>query len=177
MSHATLSHHRQQAPHAAKSALLCRTLRRHAAGVTIVTVPGPAGFTATSFCSVSLDPALISFCVATGASVAPAVCRAERFAVHLLGADNAPLADRFARSGVDRFAGMARLHEHDGLPILTSVPAWLSARVVARHPAGDHLLVIGEVDAGGVREHLPALVRHDGAYATPTKLAPPHIAA
>ena len=29
--------------------LLRRTLRRHAAGVTVITVPGPAGFTATSF--------------------------------------------------------------------------------------------------------------------------------
>lgn len=34
--------------------ILRRTLRRHAAGVTVITVPGPAGFTATSFTSVSL---------------------------------------------------------------------------------------------------------------------------
>ncbi|MEU3657907.1 flavin reductase family protein [Streptomyces sp. NPDC032161] len=173
MSHAPVTHHRYEAPHAAKSALLRRTLRRHAAGVTVITVPGPAGFTATSFSSVSLDPALISFCVAEGASVAAAVCRADRFAVHLLGADNAELAERFARSGVDRFAGMARLHEHDGLPVLTSVPAWLTARVVARYPAGDHTLVIGEVDAGGVRADTPALIRHNGDYATPAQLTPP----
>ncbi|GHH96456.1 flavin reductase family protein [Streptomyces capillispiralis] len=162
----------REGTHPTKAALLRRTLRRHAAGVTVITVPGPAGFTATSFCSVSLDPALISFCVAARASVAPAVERADRFAVHLLGSDDAGLADRFARSGTDRFAGTARLLEHDGLPILSAVPAWLSARIVARYPAGDHVLVIGEVDAGGIREEAPALIRHDGSYAAPTPLPP-----
>ncbi|MFG3552524.1 flavin reductase family protein [Streptomyces sp. NPDC047725] len=175
MSRATLTHHRHEVPHAATSALLRRTLRRHAAGVTVITVPGPAGFTATSFSSVSLDPALISFCVARGASVAAAVGRADRFAVHLLGADDAGLAERFARSGVDRFAGTASLHEQGGLPILTSVPAWLTARVVARYPTGDHTLVIGEVDAGGVRADTPALIRHNGDYATSAQLMPPRL--
>ncbi|MFI2411933.1 flavin reductase family protein [Streptomyces sp. NPDC018947] len=172
-----MTHHRRIVPPAAKSALLRRTLRRHAAGVTVITVPGPAGFTVTSFSSVSLDPALISFCVARGASVAAAVGRADRFAVHLLGAGDAGLADRFARRGVDRFAGLDRLHEQDGLPILTSVPAWLTAQVVARYPAGDHILVIGEVDAGGVRADAPALIRHNGGYATSAQLTPPISAA
>ncbi|MFK4189522.1 flavin reductase family protein [Streptomyces sparsogenes] len=156
--------------HPGKAALLRRTLRCHAAGVTIVTVPGPAGFTATSFCSVSLDPALISFCAATSTSAAKAVKRADRFAVHLLGSGHAGLADRFARSGVDRFAGLGPVLEHDGLPILSDVPAWLSARIVARYPAGDHVLIIGEVDAGGVRDNPPALTRHDGGYATTASL-------
>ena len=48
--------------------LLRRTLRHQAAGVTILTVPGPAGFTATSFTSVSLQPALVSFYLAATAS-------------------------------------------------------------------------------------------------------------
>ncbi|SHF93359.1 flavin reductase family protein [Streptoalloteichus hindustanus] len=162
----------QETTNATTAALLRRTLRRHAAGVTIITVPGPAGFTATSFSSVSLEPALISFCVAAASSVAHAVRRADRFAVHLLGADNSGLADRFARGGVDRFVGTARRHEPDGLPILAAAPAWLSARVVARHPAGDHVLVIGEVDAGGVREEAPALMRHDGRYVTASQPPP-----
>ncbi|MEV8554255.1 flavin reductase family protein [Streptomyces glaucescens] len=158
------------APHSGQAALLRRTLRRHAAGVTIVTVPGPAGFTATSFCALSLDPALISFCVATGNSAAHAVRQADRFAVHLLGAGDAGLADRFARSGEDRFATTVRVTDHDGLPVLSAAPAWLSARVVARQPVGDHVLIIGEVIAGGVRESLPALVRHDGRYVVTARL-------
>lgn len=51
------------APTPAGADIVRRTLRRHAAGVTVITVPGPAGFTATSFTSVSLEPALVSFCI------------------------------------------------------------------------------------------------------------------
>ncbi|QMV23625.1 flavin reductase [Streptomyces sp. SCUT-3] len=160
----------QETANAIGETILRRTLRRHAAGVTIITVAGPAGFTATSFTSVSLEPPLVSFCVASAASVAGAVQRADRFAVHLLGPDDAELADRFARSGVDRFAGTAGAYGPDGLPVLTAAPAWLSARIVARHRAGDHVLVVGAVDGGGVRREAPALLRHDGAYATAKRL-------
>jgi len=61
-------------------------LRRHAAAVVVVTAPGtpPAGFTATSFTSVSLEPPLVSFCLAHTASSWPAVSRASLVAVHVL---------------------------------------------------------------------------------------------
>ncbi|MBH5337762.1 flavin reductase family protein [Streptomyces pactum] len=153
-------------PGIAGDVLLRRTLRRHAAGVTIVTVPGPAGFTATSFTSVSLRPPLVSFCVDVSASAAGAVRTADRFAVHLLGAHNAALAGRFARGGIDRFAGTDVVRRADGVPVLTAAPAWLAARTVLQQRLGDHLLVVGEVYAGGVREHAAPLVHHDGGYAT-----------
>src|SRR5207302_8363419 len=86
---------------------LFRTLLRHQAStVTVVTAPGtpPAGFTATSFTSVSLEPPLVSFCLNRSASSWPAVARADHVAVHLLAQGQQDLARRFATSGVDRFA-------------------------------------------------------------------------
>ncbi|MFJ1750739.1 flavin reductase family protein [Streptomyces sp. NPDC088116] len=155
--------------------ILRRTLRRHAAGVTVITVPGPAGFTATSFTSVSLEPALVSFCLGVTASTTAAVQAADRFAVHVLGTEQATLARQFARSGIDRFAGVPWTEGHDGLPLLGGVPAWLTARVTLRQRVGDHLLVVGEVDSGGGHGEGPALVHHDGAFATAVHL-PPHTA-
>ncbi|MGY0055718.1 flavin reductase family protein [Streptomyces sp. LZ34] len=152
-------------------AILRRTLRRHAAGVTVITVPGPAGFTATSFTSVSLDPPLVSFYLGTTASTAGAVQRADRFAVHVLGADNTALAQRFARSGIDRFSGVSWQDAGDGLPVLDGVPAWLTARVTRYERIGDHFLVIGEVQSGGGPAEGPALIHHDGAFATATSIA------
>ncbi|MBO3680301.1 flavin reductase family protein [Streptomyces sp. NEAU-YJ-81] len=150
--------------------ILRRTLRRHAAGVTVITVPGPAGFTATSFTSVSLDPPLVSFYLGAAASTAGAVQRADRFAVHVLGAHNAALAGQFARSGTDRFSGVSWQDAGDGLPVLDGVPAWLAARVTRCEQVGDHLLVIGEVQSGGGPAEGPALVHHDGAFATAVSL-------
>ncbi|MFF3751627.1 flavin reductase family protein [Streptomyces sp. NPDC002018] len=151
--------------------ILRRTLRRHAAGVTVITVPGPAGFTATSFTSVSLEPALVSFCLGVTASALAAVQAADRFAVHVLGPGNAALARQFARSGTDRFAGLQWTRSADGLPLLDGVPAWLTARVTLRQRVGDHVLVVGEVETGGGHGEGPGLVHHDGAFATPVRLS------
>ena len=83
------------------SGLFRRVLRRHAAAVVVVTAPGepPTGFTATSFTSVSLDPPLVSFCVAKAASVWPTVRGAGLVAVHVLTAGQEPVARIFAASG------------------------------------------------------------------------------
>ncbi|MET7541352.1 flavin reductase family protein [Streptomyces sp. NPDC005507] len=160
------------APTPAGADILRHTLRRHAAGVTVITVPGPAGFTATSFTSVSLEPALVSFCIGVHASACPAVRDAERFAVHVLGTANAELGTQFARSGIDRFDGVP-WQSQDGLPLLGGVPAWLTARVTLRQRVGDHLLVVGEVEAGGGHGRGPALVHHAGAVGTTVRI-PPH---
>jgi Flavin reductase like domain/Luciferase-like monooxygenase len=64
---------------AVDSGLFRALLRRHAAAVVVITAPGepPAGFTATSFTSVSLEPPLVSFCLARTASAWPAVQAAD----------------------------------------------------------------------------------------------------
>ena len=149
---------------AAPADLLRQTLRRHAAGVTVLTVPGPAGFTATSFTSVSLEPALVSFYLSSTASTAAAVRAAGIFAVHVLSEDQAGIARRFATSGADRFAGTSWSPGPEGVPLLDGVPAWLTARPILRQPVGDHLLVVGEVlDAGGSGDSSP-LLHHSGGF-------------
>lgn len=156
---------------ASEAEILRRTLRRHAAGVTVVTVPGPAGFTATSFTSVSLEPPLVSFYLGRTASTVEAVRAADRFAVHVLGPQNAALAGQFARSGIDRFAGVPWTAADDGLPVLDEAPSWLTARVTLRQPVGDHLLVVGQVDGGGGDGSAAGLVYHAGAFAQASGLA------
>ncbi|MFJ5228697.1 flavin reductase family protein [Kitasatospora sp. NPDC088391] len=150
-------------PTATPAELLRRTLRRHAAGVVVITVPGPAGFTATSFTSVSLEPALVSFYLASGASTAPAVRAADAFTVHVLSREQEELATAFARSGVDRFAGVDWRTGPHGTPLLPGAAARLTARRVGLHPVGDHLLVVGEVVAADTPGGAP-LLHHDGGY-------------
>lgn len=122
-----------------------RLMGRHAAGVVVVTVAGepPAGFTATSFTSVSLRPPLVSFCLDRKASSWPAVARARTVAVHVLSDRQERVARTFATSGIDRFAAHGEHHTGpDGVPILGGVVAHLVCRIVQRVPAGDHSIVL-----------------------------------
>jgi flavin reductase (DIM6/NTAB) family NADH-FMN oxidoreductase RutF len=149
---------------------LRRVLRGHAAGVTVITLPGPAGFTASSFTSVSLEPPLVSFCLGRGASTAPRLLAADHFAVHLLGSEHADLARRFARSGIDRFAGVRWTPSAEGVPLIEEAGSRLEARILFRETVGDHLLTVGQVLRTGGRPAPGALLHHDGGFAVPTAL-------
>ena len=145
-------------------------LRRHAAAVVVITAPGepPAGFTATSFTSVSLDPPLVSFCLAHSASAWPAVQTTELIAVHVLTKEQEQVARTFATRGIDRFAAHGSWRPGPGgVPLLDGVLATLVCRVFQRVEAGDHTIVLASPEIGSVHEDLEAtpLVYHDGSYA------------
>ena len=44
------------------------------------------------------------------------------------------------------------------VPLLTAVPAWFSGRVLSRHPVGDHVGFLLEIDAAEVADDVPALL-------------------
>jgi flavin reductase (DIM6/NTAB) family NADH-FMN oxidoreductase RutF len=145
--------------------LLRNTLKRHAAGVTVLTAPGPVGFTATSFTPVSLEPALVSFYIGQGASARPAFEANDHFGVNILGEHQADLASRFAQRGIDRFAQNDWAADDDGVPLLSGVAAWLRGRITLRQVIGDHVLIVGEVVAVGgsaAPAGSSALVHHHG---------------
>jgi flavin reductase (DIM6/NTAB) family NADH-FMN oxidoreductase RutF len=124
-------------------------LRRHPAGVVIITMAsdaGPVGFTATSFTSLSLDPPLVCFNITHTSSSIAALSNARSIAVHLLGEDQIGLARRFSRSAEDRFADAALWTALDtGEPLLRGTTTWLRADVQQLIPAGDSTVAIAAV--------------------------------
>ena len=124
-------------------------LAHFASGVTVVAAQGPAGlsgFTATGFTSVSLTPPLILVCVNKTASAYEGVVGADLFGVSVLRDDQRWIAERFATSGIDRFEGVAhRFGPRAQAPLIEGALAHLECRPHARHEAGDHTLLIGEV--------------------------------
>ncbi|WP_051795201.1 flavin reductase family protein [Streptomyces sp. NRRL S-87] len=132
--------------------LLRSVFRRHAAGVAVITAARegvPVGFTATSLSSVAAEPPLLSFSVGTGSSSWPVIEETGHLGVHILGEHQSGLAGLFARSGADRFGpDTAWRTGPEGVPLLDGVLAWMVCRVVARVPAGAHVVVIAEVLAG-----------------------------
>lgn len=129
------------------SELLFRdALSRFASGVTVVaaqTAQGLVGFTATGFTSVSLEPPLVLICVGHHASAHDAIVEAERFGVSVLADDQEWIASQCARSRVDRFRGVALRHER--VPQIDGAIVQLGCRRHARHEAGDHTILVGEV--------------------------------
>lgn len=123
---------------------------RFATGVALVTAaPGgkPAGLIVNSLASVSLEPPLVSFCPARNSLTWQRMRRTGRFAVNVLEQDHEGFARRAAPAGADRFAGIDWEFGSGGAPLLSDALATLECEIVAEHPAGDHWIVVGRVDA------------------------------
>ncbi|MGW3333370.1 flavin reductase family protein [Streptomyces rubiginosohelvolus] len=145
-----------------------RVLGHFASGVTVVTArdaDGPTGFACQSFASLSLDPPLVTFMVARTSTTWPRIARAGVFCVNILGAEQGALCRGFAVSGSDKFAGVPYGEAPaTGSPLLDSVPAWIDCRVHAVHTGGDHLIVVGRVEALGAEVEGEPLLFHRGAF-------------
>ena len=98
----------------ASSAIDTRDLRNalggFVTGITIVTSRAPdgraAGVTVNSFCSVSLDPPLVLWCLSRTAPSYSVFLDASHFAIHVLAEDQAHLSARFSGQAKDKFAGL-----------------------------------------------------------------------
>lgn len=147
-----------------------RLLGHFATGVTIITLVRPdgrpAGMTASSLASVSLEPPLVSVCVGSDAEIHPLMAGAERWTVNILADDQEALSRRFAEPDVDRFAGVGYETTARGLVLLTGALAYLECEPYAQHPAGDHTLFLGRVVGGDTNAGSP-LLYYRGGYGAP----------
>ncbi|MCU1763147.1 flavin reductase family protein [Pseudomonas sp. 14P_8.1_Bac3] len=117
-------------------------------GVTVVTAWDsegiPRGFTANSFTSVSLDPALVLVCIAKNSNSLPVYSAAENFAINVLGEWQRDLSNTFAGRGADKFEGVQLLKE-TAAPCLANSLSVMCCKRQQCVDAGDHLIIIGEV--------------------------------
>ncbi|MFI1399357.1 flavin reductase family protein [Streptomyces sp. NPDC020681] len=145
-----------------------RVLGSFATGVTVVTAydeDGPAGFACQSFASLSLDPPLVVFMAGRTSTTWPRIARAGVFCVNILGEDQGTLCRGFAVPGADKFAGVAHTPAPaTGSPLLDGVPAWVDCTIQTVHTGGDHLIVIGRVEALGAAAESAPLLFHRGQF-------------
>jgi flavin reductase (DIM6/NTAB) family NADH-FMN oxidoreductase RutF len=143
-------------------------LGRFASGITIITVRDgdgrDHGMTVSAFASLSLDPPLVMVSIGNDATMAPVMAMATSFTVNILSDQQEALSRRFAGKLDDRFADVPSARSRHGDVVLDDVLASLECRIAARHPAGDHVIVIGEVEAGHARDARP-LLYYRGGYA------------
>lgn len=122
--------------------------RNHAAGVAVITADdgtGPVAMTVTSVFSISAVPPLLVFSASALSSSASTIRQADSVVVHILGADQLPLAQLCATSGVDRFDGSIPWDRlPTGEPYYPDVHAWIRGRIVGRLAAGASTVIVVE---------------------------------
>ena len=152
-------------PDAANTRVFRDALGHFATGVTIVTIPGPdgpMGFTANSFASLSLDPALVLWSPAKAAQRYPFFAAARHYAIHVLQQDQSDLPARFSRGGPG-FEGLDWQRNAEGVPVLPGALARFDCAQHATHDGGDHLIIVGQVLRLALEEGDP-LVFAKGRY-------------
>lgn len=141
-------------------------------GVTVVTTckddGTPLGFTANSFASVSLDPALLLVSIAKTSSNYNNFANASHFAINILAEEQKDISNTFARPSDDRFANLAWTKSASHNPIIDQVSAWFDCTTYQVVDAGDHAILIGKVEDFG-SAGFAGLGYYRGAYFTPAK--------
>ncbi|MCQ9163337.1 flavin reductase family protein [Arthrobacter sp. STN4] len=143
----------------------------HPAGVAVITADsgtGPVGVTASSVASVSAQPPILAFSLASRSGSAAALADADSIVVHLLTAADLSLARTFASPTSERFAGStAWTRLPTGEPLLGHAGFALRCEILSRTPAGASLLVAASV-VGIIAPDAPSqgapLVYHARAY-------------
>jgi flavin reductase (DIM6/NTAB) family NADH-FMN oxidoreductase RutF len=122
------------------------------------------GMAASSFTSVSLDPPLVSVCVARTSRTWPQLRHAPRIGISVLGDGHEMACRQLARRDGDRFGGLA-LHElHAGAVAIDGAAARLECSVAREVDAGDHVLVLLQVHQLSADPAVAPLVFHRSRY-------------
>src|SRR3954465_938487 len=129
-----------------------------ASGVTVITAlhdERAYGTTASAVTSLSLEPPMLLICMSKQSETGRAVAESKRFGVNILGADQVDLAERFARKGGDKFAGVPVTEGKWGEPLFEEALATLECRVAEETTGGTHYVFLAEVESGAARGGTP----------------------
>jgi flavin reductase (DIM6/NTAB) family NADH-FMN oxidoreductase RutF len=147
--------------------LLRRTFAAFPSGVTAIAavVDGsPLGIAASSFTSVSLEPPLVSVCVAHSSTTWPVLRQVARFGVSVLSAGQEQACRQLSARHGDRFADLGWRVTADGAVLLDGASAWLECSTEAEYRAGDHDIVVLRVHDLEADDTVGPLVFHASRF-------------
>ncbi|MCC6076723.1 flavin reductase [Pseudomonas sp. GCM10022188] len=148
-----------------------RALGKFPTGVTVITTRDaeghPIGVTASSFNTLSIEPALVLWSIDKNAWSLDSFTNGKSFAINVLRNDQVELSNRFARRGEDKFAGLQTRDDAHGCPLLPGAAAAFECKTWNVYEGGDHFIIVGEVVDYAYEEGASSLVFHNGRYAVP----------
>ena len=147
-------------PDATVDELFGEAMASLASGVAVITARRPdgqpCGLTATSVSSYSAHPPSLLLAISHSSRCHDALAGCERFGVHILRADELPLAEEFAGKGEDKF-GRRDWRWDEDVPELQGTLAYLRCRRGANFARYDHTVLIGDLESGRIDEGQPLL--------------------
>ena len=145
-----------------------RVLGQYPTGVCVVAADepgaGPCGMVVGSFTSVSLDPPLVSVCVAHSSTTWPLLSGSARLGVSVLSAQQELACRQLAARDGDRFASLDWRATEDGAVLVEQASAWLDCSVEQLIRAGDHDIVLLRVHELDADPSVPPLVFHASGF-------------
>lgn len=137
-------------------------------GVTVITTRTlegePIGVTASSFNTVSVDPALILWSIDKGSYSLEAFKSCNHFCINILSDQQISISNRFAGRGKDKFNGISYENGLDNCPLLPDALAQIQCKIWNIYEGGDHLIVVGEVVDYKITNNARPLVFSQGSY-------------
>ena len=131
------------------SKFLRKTLGKYSTGVTVVTSidnnGNPIGMTVNSFTSVSLQPALVLWCIDKKQPSYNSFMDAKGYAVNILSKDQNDLCHKFASQLVDKIEKVDWEKSENGFPLVKNSLAWFDCKKWNYYSGGDHQILVGEV--------------------------------
>ncbi|WUI02732.1 flavin reductase family protein [Spirillospora sp. NBC_00431] len=124
----------------------------------------PVGMAASSFVPVSLDPPLVSVCMAHTSTTWPVLRGLPHIGISVLGAHQEDVGRRLGGRGGDRFAGIAWRSTASGCVLIEGAAAWYDCTVEQRVRSGDHDIVVLRVHDLDAAAEVSPLVFHASRF-------------
>lgn len=140
-----------------------KAMSKFATGITVVTSEfddNIHGMTVNAFMSVSLEPQLITISLDSKTKLYQNADKIKRFGISILREQQQEVSMIFAKQIKKEFNDFTTF---DGIPVIANSLTTLACTLVNTVEAGDHLLMIAEVDKIKIDEGNPILY-YDSTY-------------
>ena len=139
-------------------------------------------FTATSVMQASMRPPLLALAVNPENASYPLIVERGIFSVTVLQRDQSALADFFGNHSARDENKLRAVSWHaapSGAPVLNEGLAYFDCRVLSKHPAGDHVVILADVTGGDFLQQRARPLRYDelGNMDGSDELLPHHLGA
>jgi flavin reductase (DIM6/NTAB) family NADH-FMN oxidoreductase RutF len=152
---------------ALESSELRRVFGAFPTGVTTVAAlvdQHPIGLAASSFTSVSLEPPIVSICIAHSSFTWRRLRAVARVGITVLGVHQERHCRQLSARDPDRFAALEWRASDEGAVFLEGGSAWLDCSIQQLVPAGDHDIVLLRVHDLDSDPGVAPLVFHGSRY-------------